>query len=81
MISKALLNSNAEAIDLCEHLTSWDIPARLTVNASGNTSRYVVFDSTNLTKAQHANIDAVHKPDYVRIDVFDVYFEEEVRNG
>ncbi|AUR97057.1 coil containing protein [Vibrio phage 1.236.O._10N.261.52.C4] len=80
MITKALLNSNAEAIDLCEHLTSWDIPARLTVNASGNASRYVVFDSTNLTKAQHANIDAVHKPDYVRVCIEDVYFEEEIKN-
>lgn len=80
MISKALLNSNAEAIDLCEHLKSWDIPARLTVNVSGNSSRFVVFDSTNLTKAQHANIDAIHKPDYVRVCIEDVYFEEEVAN-
>ncbi|CAH9016914.1 coil containing protein [Vibrio phage 242E40-1] len=78
MISKALLNSNAEAIDLCEHLKSWDIPARLTVNASGNPSRYVVFDSTNLTKAQRVSIDEIHKPDYVRVCIEDVYFEEEV---
>lgn len=77
MISKALLNSNAEAIDLCEHLTSWDIPARLTVNASGNPSRYVILDSANLTTEQRVRLTRLHDLMWVRICVEDIKLSEE----
>jgi hypothetical protein len=78
MISKALLNSNAEAIDLCEHLTSWDIPARLTVNASGNPSRYVILDSANLTTEQKLRLARLHDLMWCRIDLHDIKLIEEL---
>lgn len=50
-------------------------------NASGNPSRYVVFQGDMLSPGQIKNLDATYAPMYVRIDIHDVKFMEEVENG
>lgn len=78
MISKALLPSPRRAIDFKATLDDWGVPARLIENASGSPSRYVVFQGEMLSPSQIANLDATYAPMYVRIDIFDVRFIEEI---
>lgn len=79
MISKALLPSPLCAIEFKSMLDSWCVPARLIENASGTPSRYVVFQGDMLSPGQIANLDATYAPMYVRLDIFDVRFMEEVK--
>ena len=79
MISKCLLTSPMCAIDFKATLDDWGVPVRLIENASGTPSRYVIFDGANLTPAQIKNLDATHAPMYVRVDIFDVLFMEEIK--
>lgn len=81
MISKALLPTNLCAIDFKSTLDSWSVPSRLIENASGTPSRYVVFQGDMLSPSQIANLDATYAPMYVRVDIHDVKFIEEVKNG
>lgn len=78
MISKCLLPSPICAIDFKATLDDWGVPVRLIENASGNPSRYVIFDGANLTPGQIKNLDATHAPMYCRIDIHDVRFLEEI---
>ncbi|UYE90969.1 hypothetical protein [Vibrio phage vB_VaS_L1] len=80
MLSKALLPTNLCAIDFKSTLDEWGVPARLIENASGTPSRYVVFHGEMLSPSQIANLDATYAPMYVRVDVFDVKFIEEISN-
>lgn len=68
------------AIDFKATLDDWGVSARLVENASGNPSRYVVFQGDMLSPSQIANLDATHAPLYVRVDIFDVRFMEEVKD-
>ena len=79
MISKVLLPSPMCAIDFKATLDDWGVQSRLIGNASGNPSRYVVFDGGNLTPAQIKNLDSTHAPMYCKIDIWDVKFISEVR--
>lgn len=79
MISKALLPTSLCAIDFKSTLDSWGIPARMVVNASGTPSKYVVFDGSALSPGQIKNLDATFGPLYVRVDIFDVKFIEEIK--
>lgn len=81
MISKALLPTNLCAIDFKSTLDDWGVPVRLIENASGTPSRYVVFQGDMLSPSQVKNLDATYAPVYVRIDINDVKFMEEVENG
>lgn len=81
MISKALLPTNLCAINFKATLDDWGVPARLIENASGTPSRYVIFDGANLSPGQIKNLDATFGPMYVRIDIHDVKFMEEIENG
>lgn len=78
MLSKALLPTNLCAIDFKATLDDWGVPARLVENASGNPSRYIVFDGSLLSPSQIANLDATHAPLYVRVDIHDVKFISEI---
>lgn len=78
MLSKALLPTNICAIDFKATLDDWGVQSRLIENASGNPSRYVVFDGTNLTPGQIKNLDATHAPVYCRIDIWDIKFISEI---
>lgn len=80
MISKALLPTNLCAIDFKATLDDWIVPARLIENASGNPSRYVVFDGSLLSQSQITNLDATYAPLYCRVDIHDVKFIEELDN-
>ncbi|UTQ79860.1 hypothetical protein vBVnaSL3_37 [Vibrio phage vB_VnaS-L3] len=77
-ISKALLPSPMCAIEFKSTLDNWGVPARMVVNASGSPSKYVVFQGDMLSPSQIANLDATYAPLYVRVDVFDVRFIEEI---
>lgn len=79
-ISKALLPSPLCAVNFKATLDGWGVPVRLIKNASLTPSRYVIFDGTNLTHAQIKNLDATYAPLYVRVDVFDVRFIEEIKD-
>lgn len=78
MISKALLPTPLCAIEFKSMLDDWGVPSRMVINASGNPSRYVVFQGDMLSPSQIANLDATYSPMYVRIDIFDVRFIEEI---
>ncbi|AVR75857.1 hypothetical protein ValSw33_33 [Vibrio phage ValSw3-3] len=78
MISKALLPSPMCAVNFKATLDDWGVPARLIENASGTPSRYVVFQGDMLSPSQIANLDATYAPMYVRIDIHDVRFLEEI---
>lgn len=78
MISKALLPTPLCAIEFKSTLDSWGVPARMVVNASGTPSRYVVFDGSALSPGRIKNLDATFGPMYVRIDIQDVRFLEEI---
>jgi hypothetical protein len=67
------------AIDFKATLDDWNIPSRLIENASGTPSRYVVFDGASLSPGQIKNLDATHAPMYVRVDIYDVKFVEEIK--
>lgn len=79
MLSKALLPTNLCAIDFKATLDDWGVQSRLIENASGTPSRYVVFDGGLLSPSQIANLDATYAPMYVRVDIFDVRFIEEIK--
>lgn len=79
MLSKALLPTNLCAIDFKATLDDWGVPARLIENASGNPSRYVLFQGDLLSPSQIKNLDSTHAPMYVRVDIFDVRFIEEIK--
>lgn len=78
MINKALLPTNLCAINFKATLDGWSIPARIIENASGTPSRYVVFQGDMLSPSQIKNLDSTHAPMYVRIDIHDVRFLEEI---
>lgn len=77
-INKALLPSPMCAIDFKATLDSWGINARMVVNASGTPSKYVVFQGDMLSPAQIKNLDATHAPLYVKIEIHDIRFLEEI---
>lgn len=79
-ISKALLPTNLCAINFKVTLDDWGVPARLIENASGKPSKYVVFQGEMLSPSQIANLDATYAPMYVRVDLFDVKFIEEIKD-
>lgn len=81
MISKALLPSPKCAIEFKSTLDSWGVNARMVINASGTPSKYVVFQGDMLSPLQIKNLDATFGPMYVRIDIHDVKFMEEIENG
>lgn len=78
MISKCLLPSPMCAINFKATLDDWNIPARLIENASGTPSRYVVFQGDMLSPSQIANLDATYAPMYVKINIHDIRFLEEI---
>ena len=78
MISKALLPSPMCAVNFKSTLDDWGVPARLIENASGAPSRYVVFHGDMLSPGQIKNLDATHAPLYVKIEIHDVRFLEEI---
>lgn len=80
MISKALLPTPLCALEFKSTLDSWGIPSRMVVNASGTPSKYVVFQGDKLSPSQIANLDATYAPMYVRIDIHDVKFMDEIVN-
>lgn len=80
MLSKALLTTNLCAIEFKSTLDSWGVPVRMVVNASGSPSRHVVFDGSLLSPSQIKNLDATYAPMYVRIDIHDIRFLEEITN-
>ena len=55
-IEKVLLQTTLCALDFKANLEALDVPARLIENASGNPSRYVILDSTNLTTEQRVRL-------------------------
>lgn len=79
MISKALLPSPMCAVNFKSTLDSWGVPARLIENASGSPSRYVVFQGDLLSPPQIANLDDTHAPLYVKIEIHDIRFLEEIK--
>ena len=78
MINKALLPSPLCAIEFKSTLDSWGVPARMVINASGTPSKYVVFDGSALSPGQIKNLDATHAPLYVKIELTDIKFIEEL---
>lgn len=80
MISKALLPTPLCAIEFKSTLDGWGIPSRMVINASGSPSRYVVFQGDALSIGQVKNLDATFAPMYVRVDIFDVRFMEEIKD-
>lgn len=78
MISKALLPSPMCAVNFKSTLDSWGVSSRMVVNASGSPSRYVVFHGDMLSPSQIANLDATHAPLYVKIELTDIKFIEEI---
>lgn len=79
MLSKALLPTNLCAIDFKATLDNWGVQSRLIENASGNPSRYVVFQGDMLSPSQIANLDATYAPMYVKVDIHDMKFVEEIK--
>ncbi|AZF88611.1 hypothetical protein [Vibrio phage P23] len=79
-ISKALLPTNLCAIDFKSTLDSWGVNARMVINASGAPSKYVVFDGGELSPGQIKNLDATFGPLYVKIELTDIKFIEELEN-
>lgn len=78
MLNKALLPTPLCAIEFKLTLDSWEIPARMVINASGTPSKYVVFDGSALSPGQIKNLDATHAPIYCKINIHDVRFLEEI---
>ncbi|AGN34353.1 hypothetical protein VPSG_00034 [Vibrio phage pYD38-B] len=78
MISKALLPTPLCAIEFKSTLDNWGVPSRMVINASGTPSRYVVFDGSALSPGQIKNLDATHAPLYVKIEITDIRFLEEI---
>lgn len=76
-IEKVLLQTTLCALDFKANLEALDVPARLIENVSGNPSRYVVLDSTNLTTEQRVRLTRLHDLMWCRIDVMDIKLSEE----
>lgn len=77
-ISKALLPSQLCAINFKSTLDSWGVNARMVVNSSGTPSKYVVLQGDMLSPSQIKNLDATHAPLYVKIELTDIKFIEEI---
>ena len=77
-IEKVLLQTPLCALDFKANLEALDVPARLIENASGNPSRYVILDSTNLTTEQRVRLTRLHDLMWCRIDVHDIKLIEEL---
>ncbi|AUR83881.1 hypothetical protein NVP1042O_93 [Vibrio phage 1.042.O._10N.286.45.B8] len=77
-IEKVLLQTPLCALDFKANLEALDVPARLIENASGNPSRYVILDNTNLTTEQRVRLTRLHDLMWCRIDVTDIKLIEEL---
>lgn len=77
-IEKVLLQTPLCALDFKANLEALDVPARLIENASGNASRYVILDNTNLTTEQRARLTRLHDLMWCRIDLADIKLIEEL---